>query len=320
MLVQSLRQTPAKDRTSDAALDAFEFADALAALLPTDQARQLRAELGELGVRVIKIGTVFEKMSYDKELIAVQAGKPVEFVLENSDLMPHNFVIVQPGSLEEVGMLAEANAQKPGFAEQQFVPKSPHVLAKSQLLQPRAVQKVSFTVPKTPGVYPYVCTYPGHWRRMYGALYVVADLDSYLANPDAYLATAKIEPQDALLKDRRPRTEWTFAALATAAETLDHAAMGHTHGDDHTSRSFGNGKQLFTVANCVACHKLGDVGREFGPDLTKLDPKLKPSDILKHVLEPSEKIEPKYQTQVIQLDSGRVVQGMVVDETPKSSS
>src|SRR6185312_14994959 len=67
-------------------------------------------------------------------------------------------------------------------------------------------------------------------------------------------------------------------------------AMGHSHGEDHASRSYGNGKQLFTVANCVACHKLGTVGREFGPDLTKLDPKFKPSDILRHVLEPSEKI------------------------------
>ncbi len=317
VLVESLRHTPAKDRTSDASLDAFDFADALSTLLPADQAKKLRADLGELGVRVIKIGTVFEKMSYDKELIAVQAGKPVEFVLENSDLMPHNFVIVRPGALEEVGMQAEASAQQPGFAERQFVPNSPHVLAKSQLLQPRATQKVSFMVPKTPGVYPFVCTYPGHWRRMYGALYVVADLDAYLANPDAYLVAAKIEPQDALLKDRRPRTEWTFASLAGAAETLDHAAMGHTHGDDHASRSFGNGKQLFTVANCVACHKIGDVGHQFGPELAKLDPKLKPSDILRHVLEPSEKIEEKYQTQVIQLDNGRVVQGMVVEETPE---
>ena len=25
------------------------------------------------------------------------------------------------------------------------------------------------------------------------------------------------------------------------------------------------------VANCVGCHKIGDVGKEFGPDLVKLD-------------------------------------------------
>ena len=45
------------------ALDAMEFADALAALLPADEAKTARAELSELGVRVIRIGTLFERMS-----------------------------------------------------------------------------------------------------------------------------------------------------------------------------------------------------------------------------------------------------------------
>ena len=48
---------------------------------------------------MIRLGTIFEKMSFDKDVLAVRAGKPVEFVLENTDLMPHNFVIVQPGTL-----------------------------------------------------------------------------------------------------------------------------------------------------------------------------------------------------------------------------
>ena len=39
----------------------------------------------------------------------------------------------------------------------------------SRLLQPRDSQKLSFTAPKEPGVYPYVCTYPVHWMRMRGA-------------------------------------------------------------------------------------------------------------------------------------------------------
>jgi putative heme-binding domain-containing protein len=267
VLLDSLQKTPAAERTSDAALDQFEFADALASLLPADQAKAIRAQLGELGVRVIKIGTVFEKMSYDKDIIVVQAGKPVEFVLENSDLMPHNLVITLPGALEEIGLLSEANAQKPGFAEQHYIPTSPKILAKSTLLQPRDTQRLSFQVPQQPGVYPIVCTYPGHWRRMYAALYVVPDLDAYQAAPDEYLAAHKI------------------------------------------------GKQLFTVANCVGCHKIGDIGKEFGPDLLKLDAKLKPSDILKEILDPSAKINEKYQTNVFELQSGQVIQGLVVEES-----
>lgn len=314
VLIASIQKIPTADRTSPAALDTLEFADALTTLLPPDEAKKSRAILRELGVRVIKIGTVFEKMAYDKDLVVVAAGKPVEFLLDNSDLMPHNFVITQPGALEEIGLLSEANAQQPGFAERQFVPQSNKVLAKSSLMQPRETQKVSFNAPNEPGVYPFVCTYPGHWRRMYGALYVVADLDEYLANPDGYLLANKIEAKDALLKDRRPRTEWKLEDLADVVSTLsgDHAHADH----QHATPNYGNGKQLFTVANCVGCHKLDGVGREFGPDLTKLEPKWTSVDILKEILDPSAKINEKYQTNVIELDSGKVITGLVLEETP----
>ena len=102
-------------------------------------ASAVRAELGELGVRVIRIGTLFERMAYDKDMIAVRAGKPVEFVFENTDLMPHNFVITEPGSLEEIGQIAEATAQQPDAARRHFVPQSRKVLLASTLLQPRPV-------------------------------------------------------------------------------------------------------------------------------------------------------------------------------------
>lgn len=314
VLIASIQKTPTADRTSAASLDALEFADALTTLLPADEAKKSRAILSGLGVRVVKIGTVFEKMAFDKDIVVVAAGKPVEFLLDNSDLMPHNFVITQPGALEEIGLLSEANAQQPGFAERQYVPQSDKVLAKSSLMQPRETQKVSFNAPKEQGVYPFVCTYPGHWRRMYGALYVVADLDEYLVNPDGYLIANKIEAKDAYLKDRRPRTEWKLEDLADVMATL---AGAQAHGDhQHAAPNYGNGKQLFTVANCVGCHKLDGVGREFGPDLTKLDPKWSSVEILKEILDPSAKINEKYQTNVIELDSGKIITGLVLEETP----
>ena len=108
----------------------------------------------------------------------------------NTDNMPHNFAIVAPGSLEEVGLLAEATARDKDAKDRQFVPKSDRIMLASRLLEPGQTQALSFVVPKEPGIYPYVCTYPGHWRRMYGALYVVADLPKYLANPEAYLAAS----------------------------------------------------------------------------------------------------------------------------------
>ncbi len=299
----AIRKTPVAGRTSPDALGAMDFAYTLAALLPGPEARQARAALGELGVRVIRLGTLFERMSYDQDVIAVGAGKPVEFVFENSDLMPHNFVILKAGSLEEVGLLAEATAQQPDAAGRDFVPQSPFVLLGSKLLQPRTSQKLSFTAPAEPGVYPYVCTYPGHWRRMYGALYVVADLDAYLENPEQYLAANPLPIKDALLKDRRPRTEWTFDELAGPVGEL-------------AGRSHGNGKQLFTVAGCVACHKLEGAGTQLGPDLAGLDMKFKSLDILQELIDPSKRINEKFQSHVFQLASGKVVTGLVVEETP----
>jgi putative heme-binding domain-containing protein len=303
VLLASIRKTPTAERTSPAALAAMEFAFDLASLLPGEQARRVRAELRDLGVRVIRLGTLFERMAFDKDVLVVEAGRPVEFLLENTDLMPHNFAITAPGALEEIGLLSEAHAQQPGFAERHYIPQSDKILLSSKLLQPRDTQKLSFTAPKQPGVYPYVCTYPGHWRRMHGALYVVPDLDAYEANPEAYLAAQRIAPVDPLLKDRRPRTEWKLADLADAVAELKHG------------RNFAAGKQMFTVANCVACHKLEGVGNQFGPDLLKLEPKPTLTELLQAILEPSHKIHEKYQTQVFVLFSGKTITGLVVEES-----
>ena len=70
-------------------------------------------------------------------------------------------------------------------------------------------------------------------------------------------------------------------------------------------RSHGNGKQMFQVASCVSCHKMEGVGNEFGPDLLKLDPKLaKPVEVLRHMLEPSLKIDDKYQQWIFEPSRG----------------
>src|SRR5438309_5601291 len=73
---------------------------------------------------------------------------------------------------------------------------------------------------------------------------------------------------------------------------------------------------MVTVASCRACHTLGGVGNQFGPDLAQVDAKLQPVDILKEMLDPSAKINEKFQTQVFQLESGQTITGLVTEETP----
>ena len=203
-LIAMIRKVPVQGRTAPAILDALQLGDTLATLLPADTARAMRRELAGLGVRVIRVGTVLEQMRYDVDRIVVQAGKTVQILFENSDMMPHNFVITRPGALEEIGLLAETTATQADAPRRQYVPASAKILLASRLLQPREVQKLNFAAPTQAGVYPYVCTYPGHWRRMYGALYVVDDLEEYLAAPESYLAAHPLPAADPMLKSTRP--------------------------------------------------------------------------------------------------------------------
>ncbi len=306
-LVSHVRRVPAKERTKPELRDALQLADSIAALLPPAEANVIRKQLGDLGVRVIRIGTVPDQMLFDQERIVVKAGRPVEISFENTDMMPHNLVLTQPGALEEIGMQAESTATVPDALQRQYVPRSSKIILASKLLQPRETQRLSFTAPKEPGVYPYVCTYPGHWRRMYGAMYVVDDLDAYHAEPDAYLAKQQITAADPLLKSIRPRVEWRMEDLAPAVDALSNG------------RSFANGKQMFQIASCAACHKMNGVGVDMGPDLAKLDPKQqKPIEVLRDLLEPSFRINEKYQSYVFAMQSGQVVTGLVLEETPES--
>jgi putative heme-binding domain-containing protein len=267
--------------------------------LPAAQTAEIEQRLKNADVRVIAIGTVPERMIYDKYKIVVKAGRPVELRFSNADFMPHNLAIIQPGTLEEIGLLAESTAQAADAAKRQFIPASPHVLLGSRLLQPGETQALSFDVPKTPGVYPIVCTYPGHWRRMYAALYVVDDVAAYQANP----AKANLVVKDALLKVGTQGHEWTLDELAPDLKKL-------------SGRSFEVGKSAFKVANCIACHKFNGEGNEFGPDLAKLDPKLGSTDILTDVLEPSKRINEKFQSTTFTLSSGRTITGLMISETP----
>lgn len=295
---------PVADRTSPAALDAMQLGESLAGLLPADEAKAARKALRELGVQVIRLATVPDRMLFDKDLLAVEAGKPVEIVFENTDIMPHNVVIAQRGALVEVGTQAEALATQPDALARHYVPQNDNILASSRLLAPRQSQRLRLTAPTQPGVYPFVCTYPGHWRRMYGALYVVDSLDDYLADPDAYAKAHNLVAVDEALKNNRPRTEWKLADLEPL---LAEVSRG---------RSFNVGKQVFQTANCVACHRLAGAGQEFGPDLSKLDAKIGPPEILKSVIEPSAKVDEKYQSVSFALTNGKTVTGLVVRETP----
>ncbi|CAG4990930.1 hypothetical protein DYBT9275_00642 [Dyadobacter sp. CECT 9275] len=121
---------------------------------------------------IIDLKVEKEIMQYDKKLISVKAGQKVVINLENPDGMQHNLLIIKPGTLQKVGKAADEMLSDPKAAEKSYVPKMPEVLFSTRLVNSGETVTLEFTVPATPGDYPYVCTFPGHWRGMNGILRV----------------------------------------------------------------------------------------------------------------------------------------------------
>jgi len=184
-LLKLVEQTPGDQRTSAAVVQAVQLGNDLAAALPAAQGAAIRKSLRGLAVRVVMLHTLREQMQYDLKYFTVQAGKPVQVVLENDDTMPHNFVVVAPMALVEVGTASAMMVPPDDPQEPAFIPKNPKVLHFINLVQPEENGTLSFTAPTKPGEYPYLCTYPGHWIKMYGVMQVVDDLDQWDQKPTA---------------------------------------------------------------------------------------------------------------------------------------
>jgi hypothetical protein len=93
-------------------------------------------------------------------------------MLENSDSthQPHIFAVLRPGKREEVVQEALTLGEKGPSVD--FIPPNSNILVHSKLLNPDGTNTVRFTLPAEKGIYPYVCTMPGHGLVMYGAIYV----------------------------------------------------------------------------------------------------------------------------------------------------
>jgi putative membrane-bound dehydrogenase-like protein len=69
--------------------------------------------------------------------------------------------------------------------------------------------------------------------------------------------------------------------------------------------------------NCAVCHRLFDEGEQIGPDLTGAE-RSNLDFLLTSVVDPSALIRKEYQAQTVALGDGRVLTGLVVEETDKT--
>ncbi len=289
-LMTYLKSVPVERRTEAEVVSTFQLANDLATMLSPDKARLYGKELRVLGVSVFVVRTIPEQMLYDRSLVVVEAGKPVEIILINEDSMPHNLVVVRPAAWEEVGQAAEKMSPEPDEQGRLYIPHTPQVLFATRLVEPGQQVKLSFIAPTQAGDYPYVCTFPGHWRRMVGTLAVVKDVEAYLADRNNL-------PKPAL-------TEWKMEDLAPEL------------GKVGPGRNLARGRELFTQLACAGCHKFGKEGVNYGPDLTDVLKRYQGNraEVLRQIIEPSLVISNRYRSYQMELRDGETVTGMIMKE------
>ncbi|HEV7866713.1 MAG TPA: PA14 domain-containing protein, partial [Chthoniobacteraceae bacterium] len=113
------------------------------------------------------------QMRYDVSELTISPGADVKIIFENPDDMPHNMVFFQPGT--DVVAVSNKQMEKPEEAlKRNWLPEDPRLWLHSKSLNPKEKEEIVFKAPDKPGIYPFVCTFPGHAVTMQGRLNIFA--------------------------------------------------------------------------------------------------------------------------------------------------
>ncbi len=77
------------------------------------------------------------------------------------------------------------------------------------------------------------------------------------------------------------------------------------------------GMTAFVKARCSQCHVLAGHGVNLGPDLKDVSKRYKGQKLLQQLIDPSSEINEKYQTYKFLLADGRVISGVITNESRK---
>ena len=111
-------------------------------------------------------------LQFVQKQLSAKPGEKLSLTFTNPDVVPHNWLLAKPGSLEKLGALCNLMITDPNGLAKHYVPDSPDVLFYTDMTNPNASSTIHFTSPDQPGTYPYLCTFPGHWMIMNGQLKV----------------------------------------------------------------------------------------------------------------------------------------------------
>jgi azurin len=125
-------------------------------------------------VRTIDI-VATDDMKYSVNTIEAEPGEKLRIRLESKGVIPkvamaHNVVVLELTT--DIDTLLKEGAP---YRDSDFIPPAmeKNVIAKTALAGPGERVQITFTVPETPGDYPYLCTFAGHYQAgMKGMLLV----------------------------------------------------------------------------------------------------------------------------------------------------
>jgi len=120
------------------------------------------------GPKTIVISPDGNQMKYQTTSFEVKAGETVKLVMKNTataEMMKHNVVILNDNeSIDRVG--------KAALTAPNYLPQDAAILAATPMANAGQTTEIEFTAPSTPGKYPYICTFPGHYMMMQGVMIV----------------------------------------------------------------------------------------------------------------------------------------------------
>ncbi len=112
-----------------------------------------------------------DQLKFDKTLFKIKAGQDVKLSMKNIGKMPkaamaHNVVILAQGT--DVQVFGEA-AVKATATDHIPADMASDVIAHTKLLGPGESDEITFKV-TDPGVYDFICSFPGHFGTMHGKI------------------------------------------------------------------------------------------------------------------------------------------------------
>ena len=113
-----------------------------------------------------------DQMKFDKKIIKVNSGQEVTLRLNHTGRFPvtsmgHNFVLIKKDV--DINQYALKAA---GARNNDYIPDGGNEIVYTKMLGGDESDTITFNPPE-PGVYTFICTFPGHYMLMMGEFHVI---------------------------------------------------------------------------------------------------------------------------------------------------